>query len=101
VIFMLLLWAAGAGVLTYALHNEGIRLSTKPAPDTHETGTHTAPSTNSPKPKYHYCGTCREKFSGIENPPYGVIHVLSDPPEHLHPITRIPLRPMLTREESV
>ena len=84
---LLLAWLALSGVLTYVLDRNLGR--TKLAPDTHETGTHTAPSTNSlpPKPSL-YCSTCRVSFSGNENPPYAVIHVLGDPPIHLHPITK-------------
>lgn len=88
---MLLLWILGSGALTYALHREGLRLSTKPAPEASIQKTET--------PILAYCGTCRSYFLTEENPPYGVIHVLGDVPEHLHAITRTPMRPYLTREE--
>ena len=82
-ILMLTLWVVLSALLTYVLQRNLGR--TKLAPDTHETGTHSAPSTNSPR---HYCPTCRISLAGNENPPYGAIHVLGDEPIHLHPLTR-------------
>lgn len=36
-----------------------------------------------------YCPTCRADFFVREKPPpYSVVHVIADPPIHLHPITR-------------
>lgn len=37
-----------------------------------------------------YCPTCRDFFStdGEQQPPYAVIHTVTEPPTHLHPITR-------------
>lgn len=39
-----------------------------------------------------YCGTCRTGFKEGEfspaRPPYSVIHLMTEPPQHVHPITR-------------
>ena len=47
-------------------------------------------------PAVVYCATCRAEFlTEEERPPYGVIHVMSQPPIHLHPVTRDEVEPVV------